>query len=103
MEAFVEMRRMVTENAVLFQRLDRIEFKQLETDHKFEQVFKALESHNKLPDKGIFFDGQIFDAWQFVSGLVRKATKSILLIDNYIDDTVLGLFIKREKGVAVTI
>jgi hypothetical protein len=101
--AFVEMRKMVTENAVLFQRLDRIEFKQLETDHKFEQVFKALESHNKLPDKGIFFDGQIFDAWQFVSDLVRKAIKSILLIDNYIDDTVLGLFIKREKGVAVTI
>ena len=103
MEAFVEMRKMVTENAVLFQRLDRIELKQLETDHKFEQVFKALESHNKLPDKGIFFDGQIFDAWQFVSDLVRKAIKSILLIDNYIDDTVLGLFIKREKGVAVTI
>jgi hypothetical protein len=101
--AFVEMRKMVTENAVLFQRLDRIEFKQLETDHKFEQVFKALESHNKLPDKGIFFDGQIFDAWQFVSKLIKDASNSIILIDNYIDETVLHLLAKRNPGVKATI
>lgn len=100
--AFVEMRRMMTENAVLFQRLDRMEFKQLETDHKFEQVFKALESRQPQPDKGIFYDGQVFDAWTFVSDIIRSAKQSIILIDNYIDDTVFTLFGKRKTGVKVT-
>ena len=100
--AFVEMRKLMTENAVLFQRLDRMEFKQLETDQKFEQVFKALESHQPQPDKGIFYDGQVFDAWTFVSDIIRSANQSIILIDNYIDDTVFTLFCKRKPGVQVT-
>jgi phage regulator Rha-like protein len=101
-QAFVEMRKMVLGNAALFQRLDRIEFKQLDTDHKFEQVFKALESREKLPDKGIFYDGQVFDAWTFVSDIIRTANQSIILIDNYIDDTVFTLFAKRKEGVRAT-
>ena len=101
--AFVEMRKMMTENAVLFQRLDRIEFKQLESDHKFEQVFKALESREQLPEKGIFYDGQVFDAWIFISDLIRSAKQSLILIDNYVDDTVLNLFTKRNKGVTAAI
>jgi hypothetical protein len=92
----------MTENAVLFQRLDRMEFKQLETDQKFEQVFKALESRQPQPDKGIFYDGQVFDAWTFVSDIIRSANQSIILIDNYIDDTVFTLFGKRKPGVQVT-
>ncbi len=100
--AFVEMRKLMTENAVLFQRLDRMEFKQLETDQKFEQVFKALESHQPQPDKGIFYDGQVFDAWTFVSDIIRSANQSIILIDNYIDDTVFTLFGKRKPNVQVT-
>ncbi len=103
MQAFVEMRKMVLGNTALFQRLDRMEFKQLETDHKFEKVFRALESREQQPDKGIFYDGQVFDAWAFVSDLIRKARTLIILIDNYVDDTVLSLFTKREKGVTVTI
>jgi len=103
MEAFVEMRKLVLGNAALFQRLDRIEFKQLETDHKFEQVFKALESREQLPEKGIFYDGQVFDAWIFISDLIRGAKQSLILIDNYVDDTVLNLFTKRDKGVTATI
>ena len=102
-EAFVEMRKMVLGNAALFQRLDRIEFKQLETGHKFEQVFKALESREQLPEKGIFYDGQVFDAWTFISDLIRSAKHSLILIDNYVDDTVLNLFTKRNKGVTATI
>jgi len=62
MNAFVQMRKMAMHNAGLFQRLDKIEVKQIETDYKFEQVFKALESRTELPDKGVFFDGQIYDA-----------------------------------------
>ncbi len=103
MEAFVEMRKLVLGNAALFQRLDRIEFKQLESDHKFEQVFKALESREQLPEKGIFYDGQVFDAWIFISDLIRSAKHSLILIDNYVDDTVLNLFTKRDKGVIATI
>ncbi len=103
MEAFVEMRKMVLGNAALFQRLDRIELKQLEADDKFDQVFKALEARNRLPEKGVFYDGQVFEAWNFVSDLIRKAKTSILLIDNYVDDSVLALFTKRNKGVDVTI
>ncbi len=75
----------------------------METDEKFEKVFNELQSSQLEPKQGIFFDGQIFDAHKFVSGLIRKAEKSILLIDNYIDDTVLDLFTKRKKNVAVTI
>lgn len=103
MHAFVEMRKMVLGNAALFQRLDRIEFKQLETDHKFEQVFKALESREQLPEKGIFYNGQVFDAWIFISDLIRSAKQSLVLIDNYVDDTVLNLFTKRNNGVSATI
>lgn len=102
MQAFVEMRKMVLGNAALFQRLDKVELKQIEADQKFEQVFKALESRNPQPDKGIFYDGQVFDAWIFVSDIIRSANQSIILIDNYIDDTVFTLFGKRKPGVQVT-
>jgi len=103
MHAFVEMRKLVLGNAGLFQRLDKIEMKQLETDQKFEQVFSALESRGKAPDKGIFFEGQIFDAYVFVAELIRKASTDIVLVDNYIDETVLMLLAKRDKDVLATI
>lgn len=103
MSAFVEMRKLMLGNAALFQRIDKVEHKQLEADQKFEQIFRALESKERLPEKGLFFDGQLFDAWQFVSDLIRKAQSSIVLIDNFVDDTVLSLFIKRRVGVTVTI
>ncbi len=98
--AFVEMRRFLLSNAQLFQRLDSVEQKQLEYDNKFEQVFKAIES-KITPSKGIFFNGQIFDAYKFVSDLIRSANKSIILIDNYIDDTVLTLFSKSNVTVTI--
>jgi len=90
-------------NALMYQRLDKLEIRQSEADQKFEQIFKALESKQALPEKGIFFDGQIYDAYVFVANLIRKASKSIVLIDNYIDDTILSQFIKRTKGVRFTI
>ena len=105
MRAFVSMRKFLSKNAELFVRLDSVERKQLEfqikTDEKFEKVFDAIE--NKEVKQGIFFNGQIFDAYKFVSDLVRSAKKSIILIDNYIDDSVLTLFSKREKDVNVVI
>lgn len=103
MRAFVNMRRFISQNALLFQKLDKLEIKQLEADQKFEQIFKALESKNPEPEKGIFFDGQIFDAYVFVAGLVKKAKSSILLVDNYVDETVLTIFAKRNQNVKATI
>lgn len=105
--AFVAMRKFIINNAQLFQRIDTVEKRQLKyemvTDEKFEKVFNALQKDELNPKQGIFFDGQIFDAHKFVSDLVRKAEKSIFLIDNYVDDTVLNLFTKRKKNVTVIV
>jgi len=107
MNAFVEMRKFIATNALLFQQLDSIETKQkiyqIETDEKFEKVFKALEDKSITPKQGIFYDGQIFDAYTLTSDIIRSAKSSIILIDNYVDDTVLKLFTKRKKGVKTTI
>jgi hypothetical protein len=103
MQAFVTMRKFLFNNASVFQRLDQVELKQLKTDEKLEQVFKALETGKPEPDKGIFFDGQIFDAYVFVADLVKNATKSIILIDNYIDESTLLLLTKRKTDVAAVI
>ncbi|OYX85884.1 MAG: DNA-binding protein [Flavobacteriales bacterium 32-34-25] len=103
MEAFVEMRRMLASNSALFHRLDKIEIKQLEADQKFEEIFKALESDKLHSEKGIFYNGQIFDAYTFVSDVIRNAKTSIILLDNYVDDTVLTLLGKRNNNVTVTI
>jgi phage regulator Rha-like protein len=102
-EAFIEMRKFIQSNAQVFQRLDRVELKQIETDQKFEKVFDALESKDRIPEQGIFFEGQVFDAYKFVSDIFRSAKKSIVIIDNYVDDTVLVHLTKVKEGVAVKI
>ncbi len=103
MEAFVEMRRMLISNASLFHRLDKIELKQLQADQKFEKIFKALENDKLHSEKGIFYHGQVFDADAFVSDIIRSAGNSIILLDNYVDDTVLTLLGKRNDNVTATI
>ncbi|MCK5148512.1 ORF6N domain-containing protein [bacterium] len=103
MNAFVNMRRFLSTNAQVFERLDTLELKQAATDEKVENVLKAIESKQIQPKQGIFFDGQVFDAYKFVSDLIRTAKKSIVLIDNYVDDSVLTLFSKRRKNVKLTI
>ena len=109
MRAFVSMRRFIATNSQLFQRLETIEYHQLEmkqhqeiTDKRIDEVFKKLDANNP-PVQGIFYDGQVFDAYRFVSDLMRKAKLSVVLIDNYVDDTVLTLLDKREDGVTATI
>lgn len=103
MEAFVEMRRMLISNAALFHRLDNIELKQLEADQKFEEIFKALERDKLHSEKDIFYNGQVFDAYAIVSDISRIAKTSIILLDNYVDDTVLTLLGKRNAYVTATI
>lgn len=101
--AFIVMRRFINANVQIFQRLEDLEIKQIDTDKKIDKVLNAIESKEIQPKQGIFFDGQIFDAYNFVSDLIRSAKKSIVLIDNYVDDTVLIHLTKRNKGVKVTI
>lgn len=105
--AFVSMRRFIINNAQLFQKIDTVEKRQIklemETDKKFDEVFNAMQSKELEPKQGIFFEGQVFDAYKFISTLIRKAEKSIILIDNYIDETILDLFTKKKKNVKVTI
>lgn len=99
--AFVEMRKIILTNSGLFQRIDKIELKQIEADQKFERLFRALENRNLQPDKGIFFENQIFDAFTFISDIIRSAKKSIVIIDNFLDDTVFTLLVKRNSKVSV--
>lgn len=104
--AFVQMRRFIQHNAQVFMRLDTVERRQIafesETEKNFEKVFKALEAGDP-PRQGIFYEGQVYDAYTFVADLVRKAKKSLVLIDNYVDDSVLILLAKRSKKVACRI
>ena len=106
-KTFVAMRKFITTNAQIFYRLDAVEQKQLEhkaeTDAKFDRIFNAIESKEIQPKQGIFFDGQIFDAYKFVSDLLRSAKKSIIIIDNYLDDSVLTHLSKRKNNVKVTL
>ncbi|MDD4878569.1 MAG: ORF6N domain-containing protein [Candidatus Nanoarchaeia archaeon] len=101
--AFVAMRRFISSNALVFQRLDNVERKQVEHDKKFEEVFDAIQSKGIEPEKGIFFDGRVVDAYKLVSDVIRSAEKSIVLIDNYVDDSVLVLLTKRKKNVQAKI
>ena len=110
MRAFTAMRQFIASNAQIFQRLDVMEQNQLalaahqvETDHKLEEVFRHLDSGNVQPHQGIFYDGQIFDAYTFINDRIREATARIILIDNYIDDSVLTMLAKRADKVAATI
>ena len=98
--AFVQLRKIVQNNQLVFSRLDKIEQKQLETDHKFERVFKALEG-NVIPSQGVFFEGQVFDAYELASKIIRSAKESIVLIDNWIDDVTLTHLSKKREGVKV--
>lgn len=99
--AFIEMRKLIANHSGLLQRMSGIERKQLEADQKFEQVFKALESKDQIPSQGVFFDGQVFDAYELTSKIIRSAKQSIALIDNYIDESTLTHLAKKKKSVTV--
>jgi hypothetical protein len=107
MRAFVSMRRLLASSTPLLDRLETLEKRQIaqeiRTDDRFEQLFTALETANVQPVQGIFFDGQVFDAYVFVNDLLRRAQRSIVLIDNFIDDSVLLQLAKRSQGVSATV
>ena len=106
MRAFNAMRHFIGSHAQVFQRIEVLERTQLslvafkeETNRNFEEVFRRLDDRSEKPEKGIFYDGQIFDAYTFINERIREAKKRIVLIDNYVDDSVLTMLDKRNKGV----
>lgn len=106
MNAFVEMRRFIANNALLFERISNVELKQLEyqkqTDEKLEQIFEYISEHEEASQK-VFFDGQIYDAFSLIVSLIQKAEKEITLIDGYVDVGTLNLLSKKNENVSVTI
>ena len=103
MNAFVQMRHYLQENANIISRLTNTETKLLEHDKNFERIFAALESNPKPKKEGVFFQGQIFDAYVFFQNIIQKAKKEIILIDGYVDLSVLEQLSKKKSGVQVTI
>lgn len=109
MDAFVSMRFLLASNVKVFHRLESIEYEQLEmkrwreqTNSRIDEIFKKI-NQPEFPQQGIFYDGQIYDAYTFVANLIRDAKSSIVLIDNYIDDTVLTLLDKRNNDVTASV
>jgi len=100
--AFVQMRKLLIANSHILYKLNDLEQNQidykLETDKQFSQVFKALETQNPIPKQGVFFEGQVFDAYQLVQKIIKSAKTSIILVDNYINADTLQIFNKRQKG-----
>lgn len=106
MRAFVEMRQFIAKNELLFERISNVELKQLEyqkrTDEKLEQIFEYISDHEESSQK-VFFDGQIYDAFSLLAGLIQKADFKIVLIDNYVDVNTLNLLCKKKEMVTVII
>ncbi len=102
MNAFVEMRKFISSNGQLFERLTNVEYKLLEHDKKFDKVFDQLQNEENIKQK-IFFEGQIYDAYSLIIDIIKKANNKILIIDNYIDDSVLKMLTKKNKNVEVVI
>lgn len=103
MNAFVEMRKFILTNAQVFQRIETLELKQKDNDKNFERIFNALEQNEDVKTQGIFFDGQIYDAYSFVIDLIRKAKEEIILIDGYVNNEVLDMLSKKQTNVWVII
>ncbi|MBQ9461640.1 MAG: ORF6N domain-containing protein [Clostridia bacterium] len=106
MNSFVEMRRFLASNALLFERISAVELKQLEyqkkTDERLEEVFAYISNHIET-DQKIFFEGQIYDAFSLLVDIIKKAKKDIVLIDGYVDGVTLDMLSKKKKGVSVRI
>lgn len=102
MNAFVEMRKFLMLNGQVFERLTNMEYKLLEHDKKFDIIFNQLQHEENIKQR-IFFEGQIYDAYSLIIDIIKRANKKILIIDNYIDDSVLKMLTKKKNNVEVVI
>lgn len=106
MDTFVEMRRFLASNALMFERINEMEVKQLafqkSTEEKFDKIFHYISEHEESSQK-IFFDGQIYDAFSLLVDLVSKAEKKLVLVDNYVDVGTLNILAKKKSDVEVIV
>ena len=102
MKAFVEMRKFLMLNGQVIERLTSMEYKLLEHDKKFDEVFNQLQFEENIKQR-IFFQGQIYDAYSLIVDIIKKANKKILIIDNYVDDSILKMLTKKKNNVEVVI
>ena len=106
MRAFKEMRHFIANNALMFERINDLELRQLEyqkdTDEKFGKIFAYMADHEEDNQK-IFYDGQIFDAFSLLTDMIRRAKKEIILIDGYVDVITLNILAKKKAGVDVMV
>ena len=100
--AFIEMRKFILTNAQVFERLTNVEYKLLEHDKKFDEIFDSLQKEENFKQK-VFFQGQIYDAYSLIIDIIKRAKNKIVIIDNYIDDSILKMLSKKNKNVEVVI
>lgn len=103
MEAFVVMRHDVSSQCSLSKRIDVLELKHLEMRKDLDDIFNRFVKRQIIPVEGVYYDGQIFDAYVFAADLIRSARHTLILIDNYVDDSVLIMLSKRHDGVSAEI
>lgn len=101
MDAFAEMRHFIADNAHMFDQIRRVELKQAEyqksTDERFERVFDYMEAHEE-PRQKVFFEGQVYDAFELLVSLVQRARREIVLIDGYVDAGTLNILAKKAEA-----
>ena len=102
MNAFVEMRRFIMSNAPILERLTNVEYKLLDHDKKFNEIFNELQKDENFKQK-IFFQGQIYEAYSLIIDIIKKANEKIVIIDNYVDDSILKMLAKKNKSVEAVI
>ncbi|MEA2097421.1 MAG: ORF6N domain-containing protein, partial [Candidatus Cloacimonadota bacterium] len=103
MRTFVALRKQNLINESIYQRVDQLEINQIDNKKQIRYLFNALNKSKDHPQQGVFFKGQIYDAYAFAADLIRSAKRSLTLVDNFIDDTVLTLFLKRKESVSLQI
>ena len=102
MNAFIEMRKFLASNGHIFERLTKVEYKILKQDKRIDDLFEKF-GYNDVEKQKIFFEGQIWDSYNLIVNIIKRAENKILIIDNYIDDSILEMLSKKKNGVEVVI
>lgn len=104
--AFVEVRHFIADNAHMFEQVRSIDRRlyslEHSTDERFKRVFDYMEAH-EAPSQKVFFEGRVYDAFEFLVSLVKRAGREIVLIDGYVDMGTLNILVKKRQGVSVTV
>jgi len=102
MQAFVEMRRFITAYGNAFERISTVEYRLLEHDKRFDELFDHIQKPQEFT-QGIFYQGQVYDAFKLIVDIIHTAEKSIVIIDNYADDSILDMLTSKKENVTATI